>query len=91
MVDVGQHPRPGAERHPGRQVRVVHVQRRGERGEDERAAERVIPAHHGAAQLPVSRMNYKIAELSVPYVRPADGGGARGEGRSNGPFDMKDF
>jgi len=52
MVDVGQHARPGAERHPGREVRVVHVQRRCQRGEDERAAERVIPAHHGAAQLP---------------------------------------
>ena len=58
MVDVGQHPRAGAERHPGRQVRVAHVQRRRERGEDERAAQRVIPAHHGAAQLPGSRMNY---------------------------------
>jgi hypothetical protein len=67
------------------------VQRRCERGEDERAAERVIPAHHGAAQLPGSRMNYSIAELSVPYVRAAVAEARGGKGRSNGPFDMKDF
>ena len=81
----------GAERHPGRQVRVVHVQRRCQRGEDERAAERVIPAHHGAAQLPGSRMKHKIAELSVPYVRPGMAEARGREGRSNGPFDMKGF
>jgi hypothetical protein len=67
------------------------VQRRCQRGEDERAAERVIPAHHGAAQPPGSRMKYKIAELSVPYGRPAMTEARGGERRSNGPFDMSDF
>jgi hypothetical protein len=36
-------------------------------------------------------MNYKIAELSVPYVRPAMAEARGGGRRSNGPFDMKDF
>ena len=36
-------------------------------------------------------MNYKIAELSVPYVRAAMAEARGGEGRSNGPFDMNDF
>jgi hypothetical protein len=36
-------------------------------------------------------MNYKIAELSVPYVRAAMAEARGGEGRSNGPFDMDDF
>ena len=91
MVDVGQHPRPGAERHPGRQVRVAHVQRRRERGEDEGAAQRVIPAHHGAAQLPASRMNCRDCGAKRAIRPPRDGGGARGRRRSNGPFDVKDF
>jgi hypothetical protein len=36
-------------------------------------------------------MKYKIAELSVPYERPAAAEARGGGGRSNGPFDMKDF
>jgi hypothetical protein len=36
-------------------------------------------------------MKYKIAELSVPYGRPAMTEARGGERRSNGPFDMSDF
>jgi hypothetical protein len=36
-------------------------------------------------------MNDKIAELSVPYEGPAVAEARGGGGRSNGPFDMKDF
>jgi hypothetical protein len=55
MVDVRQHARPRAEHDSRRQVRVGHVQDRGEPGEGERAAQRVIPAHHGAVCSPAGR------------------------------------
>ena len=36
-------------------------------------------------------MKYKIEELSVPYDRAATAEARGGTGRSNGPFNMKDF
>ena len=46
VVDVRQRAGPGGEQHSRGQVRACHVQRRSERGERKRAAQRVIPAQH---------------------------------------------
>ena len=46
VIDVRQRAGPRGEHHPRGQVRACHVQRRPERSERERAAQRVIPAQH---------------------------------------------
>jgi hypothetical protein len=49
MVDVGEQPRARAERDACGEVRPRHVQPWREGGDDERPAQRVIPAKHPVA------------------------------------------